>query len=288
MNLPSYSGMIKSLLEKHNIRPSKGLGQNFLISEFVLNKIIETAELNKDDIVLEIGPGVGNLTKELSKKARRVLAIEKDRSMLKILSESLKPARSATDVAGEDYKNVQIIEGDALKFDPEKYNLKNKEYKIVANIPYYLTSPLIRKFLETPIGPSEMILMIQKEVAKRICSNPPDMSLLAVSVQFYADPQIMHNVPSECFFPKPKVDSAVIKIIPKDHKENNKIDTGLFFKIAKAGFSHPRKQLINNLSNSLLKDKKQIEEWLLKSKIDPKRRAETLSIDDWKNLTKSF
>ena len=196
---------LKKLLKKYNLRPSRRLGQNFLVDEKVLRKIIEAAELSKNDIVLEIGPGIGNLTVKLAKRVKKVVAVEKDQRMIEILKETLK-----------DFKNVKIIKADILKFSPKIYNLKSKIYKVVANIPYYLTSPLIRKFVETvEVKPQLLVLMVQKEVAQRICTKPPDMSILAVSVQFYAKAEIISFVSKKSFWPQPKVDSAIIKIIPR-------------------------------------------------------------------------
>jgi len=269
---------IKEILSKYSARPSKGLGQNFLIDKNVLAKIIDASDLNKNDVVLEVGPGIGTLTQELAKNVGKIIAVEKDRTMIKILDETLK-----------EYKNIEIINADILKFLNLKFKILN--YKVVANIPYYLTSPLIRKFLECENPPSEIILMLQKEVAKRICSKPPNMSLLAVSVQFYADAKIISYVSKNCFWPSPNVDSAIIKIIPRVNL--GKIDPNLFFKIVKAGFSHPRKQLVNNLAslkslNDVKLNKEKISEWLLKNNINPNQRSETLNVSDWINLIKNF
>ncbi len=280
---------IKNLLSKYNTHPNKIMGQNFLVDKTAFDKIMETAQLNSTDTVLEIGPGIGNLTIELAKKVKRVIAIEKDRIMVEILKETLK-----------EYLNVEIIKEDILKFPIS--NIQFPKYKVVANIPYYLTSPVIRKFLESENGPDEMILMVQKEVAQRICSTVPNMSLLAVSVQFYAKVEIISYISKECFWPSPKVDSAIILLTPskiadqrgidadlRGHKKLHKnIDIELFFKLVKAGFSQPRKQLANNLSKSLGKDKNQTNLWLLKNKINPEQRAGTLSILDWKNLSNSY
>jgi len=299
---------IKNWLKKYNIRPSRRLGQNFLIDEKVLRKIIEAAELSKDDIVLEVGPGIGNLTAELAKRVKKVIAIEKDQKMVEILNELLE---------GWKVRNVKIVKADIRKIN---LNILNpcpvpkqsfwcgvKSYKVVANIPYYLTSPLIRKFLEnTGVQPLQMVLMVQKEVAQRIVARPPDMSILAVSVQFYAKAEIISYISKKSFWPQPKVDSAIIKIKPLINTDKRLINADLFFKIVKAGFSQPRKQLINNLSKNLkvdeLKlistrrslalarviDKIKVRDWLLKNKIQPAQRAETLDIEDWQNLTKSF
>jgi len=272
---------IKELLAKHGTRPSKGLGQNFLIDKNVLDKIIDSADIKPSDIILEVGPGIGILTQELAKKAKQVIAVEKDKKMCEILEKTL-----------SNYKNMEIIQGDILKLDIFKlisnFKFQISNFKVVANIPYYLTSPLIRKFLESNNPPQEMILMLQKEVAQRICSKPPDMSLLAVSVQFYAEPKIVYYVSKNCFWPSPKVDSAIIKIIPRPSALNSASSRDSFFKVVKAGFSQPRKQLLGNLSKMLKLDRVQTEKWLKKNQINPKQRAETLSVGDWKNLFKGY
>jgi len=288
----SYRDYVRGLLKKYKISPVKWLGQNFLIDEKVLRKIIEAAELSENDIVLEVGPGIGNLTAELAKRVKKVIAIEKDKKMVEILRETLK-----------NFTNIEIIEGDILKINLKPYT--SKPYKVVANIPYYLTSPLIRKFLETENQPKEMVLMVQKEVAQRICARPPKMSLLAVSVQFYAKPEIISYISKKSFWPSPKVDSAITKISAFNQPRKSAFNQR-FFKIVRAGFSQPRKQLINNLSKNLkvdeLKlistrrslalarviDKIKVRDWLLKNKIQPTQRAETLNLEDWINLTKSF
>jgi 16S rRNA (adenine1518-N6/adenine1519-N6)-dimethyltransferase len=261
----------KEILKKYRIFPSKRLGQSFLIDKKVLKKIVEAAELSKNDIVLEVGPGIGNLTKELAKRAKKIIAVEKDKRMVEILEETL-----------EDFKNVKIVRADILKFPI--HQLQTTDYKLVANIPYYLTSYLIRKFLELKNKPKLIVLMVQKEVAQRICAKPPKMNLLAVSVQFYAKPKIISFVSKNCFWPRPKVDSAIIKIKPLVNAEKRLIDADLFFRIVRAGFSQPRKQLINNLSKKLKKDKKIVRDWLLKCNIPPNKRAQALSIEDWKKL----
>jgi len=309
MNLTSPT-VIKELLEKYNAKPSKGLGQNFLIDKNILDKIIAAANIKPSDTILEVGPGLGVLTQELAKHAKKVIAIEKDKTMIEILKETLK-----------DFDNVEVIEGDILKIDfttsslreysntrsnlkvqiasspdgslPAGRQARNYEtagYKLVANIPYYLTSPLIRKFLEAENQPSEMVLMMQKEVAQRICAKPPQMSLLAVSVQFYADPKIVSYVSKNSFWPAPKIDSAIIKITPHSDSSLREAErrSNLFFKIVKAGFAQPRKQLVGNLSKNLNLSKEQVNEWLSKNNINPTQRAETLSVENWKNLASSL
>ena len=255
---------IKELLQKYNIKPSKRLGQNFLIDKSVLRKIIETANLSSKDTILEIGPGLGILTIELAKQAKQVIAVEKDKRMCEILKEVLK-----------DYKNVKIINQDALSYElpASRQGGRVTSYKLIANLPYYITSPVIRKFLETKNHPKETILMVQKEVAQRIVAKPLQMNLLAVAVQFYAKAEIVSYVRKKSFYPQPKVDSAIIKIVPQPIP---KINTKKFFQLVKTGFSSKRKMLKNNL---------QLEESILKKiKINPKTRAENLSIQDWLKL----
>ena len=302
MRLTSVRG-VKNLLRKYHLHPSKKMGQNFLIDMEAIKKVIESAQLSKNDIVLEIGPGIGNLTMELAKKAEKVIAIEKDSKMCEILKDLLE---------GRNVKNVEIVNEDILKLDT-KYKIQNTRYKVVGNLPFYLAAPVIRQFLEVVdvkhrasacggegkdedkvlIAPKQMVLVVQKEVAQRICAKPPEMSILAVSVQFYAKPEIETFVPKKSFWPQPKVDGAIIKIIPKKLSTRpGSVD--LFFKIVKAGFSQPRKQLINNLSKEFLPagrqgnlNREKVKDWLSKNNVRPSQRAETLSVEDWINLLQS-
>jgi len=296
MNLASKKA-IQNLLKKYQVRPSKRLGQNFLIDKRVIKKVIEVVSLKPKNIILEIGPGIGNLTQELAKKVKKVIAVEKDQKMVEILKETLK-----------DYENVEIIKGDILKLDPRTYNLKSKIYKVVGNLPFYLTAPVIRKFLEAVkvkhrasacggegkdedkvlIAPRQMTLVVQKEVGQRICARTPDMSILAVSVQFYAKPEIIGYISKKSFWPSPKVDSVILQIAPLVSTDRRLINADLFFKIVKAGFSQPRKQLINNLSKGLKFNRERVKNWLLKNNIQPNQRAETLTIENWISLTKNF
>jgi len=269
--------IVKKLFKNTGIRPLKKLGQNFLISKTVLNKIIKAADLKKTDIVLEIGPGIGALTKELAKKAGKVIAIEKDIKMIEILKKTLK-----------DFNNIEIIHADILKFNLDAKNLDARRYKVVSNLPYYITSPVIKKFLECDNPPTQMLLMVQKEVAQRICAKPPRMNLLAVSVQFYSQPKIISYVSKNCFWPRPKIDSAIIKIVQRYSAYGSALFSERFFKIVKAGFAHPRKQLVNNLSNGLELEKPLAKKWLLKNNIHPTQRAQTLYSKDWLKLAKTF
>ncbi|MBI2450330.1 MAG: ribosomal RNA small subunit methyltransferase A [Candidatus Nealsonbacteria bacterium] len=305
MDLTSKS-VIKDLLQARNLQPSKGLGQNFLIDRGAVRQIVEATDIQPNDTVLEIGPGLGVLTQELARRAKKVIAIEKDPNMVEILKKSI----------GETYGNVEIIRDDIRKsdflktpgVDAETPGVKTRKsdflrYKVVGNLPFYLTAPVIRRFLEnTRVQPVYLLLVVQKEVAQRICSKPPRMNLLAVSVQFYAEPKIISYIPRNSFWPSPEVDAAIIKIIPVNPefpkpRQTPGVDgetpgvksvSEIFFKIVKAGFSQPRKQLINNLSASLKINKNKIGEWLLANNIQPTQRAETLSIEDWIKMTKSF
>lgn len=297
---------IKKILRENKVFPSRRLGQNFLISKGAISKMITAPGLSKNDVVLEIGPGLGALTKELAKRVKKVIAIEKDPNLVRILNKEL-----------GSIKNLKIIQGDILKIlNSTRAHLKGAEppssyakrvakflipnsYKVVANLPFYLTAPVIRKFLEAKVKPKEMILMVQKEVAQRICAlpsqtsfklgraRPPKMNLLAVSVQFYAKPETISYVSKESFWPSPKVDSAIIKITPYyiNKYTPDQLFIKNFFKIVKAGFSHPRKLLINSLAFAFKIDKMKIRDWLLKNNIQPKARAENLSLEDWTNLT---
>ncbi|MDD5144615.1 MAG: 16S rRNA (adenine(1518)-N(6)/adenine(1519)-N(6))-dimethyltransferase RsmA [Candidatus Pacebacteria bacterium] len=268
---------IKNILKNHLARPSKGLGQNFLLNRSTIEKLTEALDLQSDELVLEIGPGLGVLTQELARKAKKVVAIEKDRTMIEILKETL---------AG--LNNVEVIEGDALRVDLGSLGVQNEKYKVAGNLPFYLTSPLIRRFLESENPPESMVFTIQKEVGKKICSKPPGMNILAVSVQIYANPKIISYVPGKFFWPEPNVDAAVIKILPFREPLLKEKNRDSFFKIVKAGFSQPRKQLINNLSNKLNLSKEKVGTWLIENKIEPKRRAETLELEDWLNLLKTY
>lgn len=251
------------------IKPKKSLGQNFLINAGILEKIVNAAELNLDDTVLEIGPGTGNLTKLLSEKAGRVIAVEKDYRLIEELREKFKNT------------NVEIVEGDILKLDIEEL-FRNSHYKVVANIPYYITSHLLKTIFEEWPRPELIVLTVQKEVAQRIMAKPPHMNLLALSVQFYSDPKIIGYISRGSFRPMPKVDSAIIKLVPKKDIPANQ---DLFFKLIKAGFTGKRKQLANNLSKNLGIPKDKVIGILQKLGLDEKIRAESLSIIKWSELS---
>lgn len=262
--------------------PKKHLGQNFLTNEGIADKIIAAADLTNEDIVLEIGPGTGILTERLLKSAKEVWAIEKDYDLVEKLRKGFGGA-----------KKLKLIHQDALWFDTWK--LKDPSlslrmtYKVVANIPYNITSPLIRKFIENEPKPELMVLMVQKEVAERICAKAGDRNrgLLTLIVEFYADAEILFNVSRKEFYPSPEVDSAVIKIRIKNKESRIKdIEPALFFKVVKAGFSSKRQQIHNSLAATLRLEKNVVLELLKKAQIAPTLRAEDLSLGEWEKLSK--
>ncbi len=267
---------IPALLRRYDLRPSKGLGQNFLQDNHALQEIVSAADLGPADVVMEIGPGLGSLTRYLALSARSVTAVELDRKLFPALESVLAP-----------YKNVRLVQGDILKLNPAEL-METPGYIVVANIPYYITSVVIRHLLEAEQHPSRVVLTVQKEVAERICAGAGRMSLLALSVQVYGKPVIGTTIPAEAFYPPPKVDSAVLcieiytqPIIPADRLDR-------FFILIKAGFSQKRKTLRNALSGGLRIAPVESEELLCAAGIDPQRRAETLSLEEWGNLVKEY
>jgi len=259
-------------LKRFHIRADKSLGQNFLQDSSALEKIALAAEIQADDCVLEIGPGLGSLTRYLAVSAKEVTAIELDHDMLAPLKAVLTP-----------YQNVRVIHGDILKTSVSEI-IQTPNYLVAANIPYYITSAVIRHLLESDPKPRRIVLTIQKEVAKRICAKAGDLSLLALSVQVYGKPSIAAIIPAEAFHPVPKVDSAILRI---DIYEETLIPNELlktFFTLIKAGFSQKRKTLRNSLSSGLHIPTTESEALLTSANVDFMRRAETLSIDEWKGL----
>jgi len=267
---------IPQLLRQHGLRPDKSLGQNFLLDENALHQVVEAAGITPQDVVLEIGPGLGSLTRLLAVNAYKVVAVELDSSLIPILKQ----------VVGQ-FSNVQVIEGDILALDPVQL-ASQAEYLVVANIPYYITSVLIRHLLEASSPPRRLILTIQQEVARRICAMPGDMSLLALSVQVYGHPEIITHIPASAFYPPPKVDSAIIRIdsFPSSVIPSNELEA--FFRLIKAGFSQKRKTLRNALAGGLHLSPPVVEAMLNHAQIDPMRRAETLSLPEWHTLTEVF
>ena len=264
-----------ALLKQYGLRPDKRLGQNFLQDPYALQRIAESAEIRSTDTVLEIGPGLGSLTRHLAAAARQIIAIELDERLFPPLEAVIAP-----------YTNIQLIHGDILEINPAKI-IDQPEY-LVANIPYYISSAVIRHLLESDPKPRRIVLTIQKEVAERICAGPGDMSLLALSVQVYGGPRMAAHIPADAFFPAPKVDSTILVVDIYQSPLIPALSLDKFFQLIKAGFSQKRKTLRNSLSAGLHTSPTETEEMLRLAGIDPMRRAETLSLDEWGKLCKNY
>jgi 16S rRNA (adenine1518-N6/adenine1519-N6)-dimethyltransferase len=263
---------LRNLLYAHHMRPNKAFGQNFLVDRSILLRIVEAAEIHPGDQVLELGAGTGVLTRELAKRARRVVAVELERNMLSLLGGTTR-----------NYTNVELIERNLLYVDPADI-FGSEPYKLVANLPYYITAPTFRHFLESANPPRLIVVMVQYEVAQRIVAEPGDLSLLGVSIQFYGKPKIITHVPARAFYPAPKVDSAILRVDMKDEIPLTREQRDSFFRLVQAGFSERRKQLHNSLTHGLHRKDMEVRATLQAANIDPSRRAETLSIEDWLRL----
>ena len=265
----------RKLLAQYGLEPKKGLGQNFLTDKGVLDKIVAAAELSPDDTVLEVGPGLGHLTRLLARRAGRVIAVELDGRLLPILRDQL---------AG--YDNVELIQGDILElFLSSLLFPLSSEYKVVANLPFYITSAVLRRFLTAEPSPVRMVVTVQREVAQRITARPGDMSLLAVGVQFYGRPQIVARIKAGAFYPRPEVNSAVVRIDRHPTPPVKVSDTEAFFAVVRAGFAQRRKQLRNSLAAGLRCPQATIVAALKVAGVDPRRRPETLSLSEWAAIT---
>lgn len=260
---------LRNLLYAHNMRPSKAFGQNFLVDRSVLMRIVEAAEITESDAILEVGAGTGVLTRELAQRARRVVAVELERDMLALLAKTT-----------QRYTNVELLARNLLFLNPVEV-FGDTPYKLVANLPYYITAPTFRHFLESENPPRCIVVMVQQEVAQRIVAAPGDLSLLAVSVQFYGRPRIIAPVPARAFYPAPKVDSAILRIDVNPQALLTREQRDGFFHVVQAGFSEKRKQLHNALSRGLHRKDEEVRAWLATANIEPSRRAETLSIEEW-------
>ncbi len=253
----------------------------------MLKFIISAAEITPTDVIIEVGPGLGVLTKELVKKAGWVVAIELDNKLAAILKQTL-----------TSFKNVAVINEDVLEISPEALlqeqtegfspAISSSSYKVVANLPYYITSPVLRHFLEASLKPQIMVVMVQKEVAEAIVAEPGDMSVLSISVQFYGQPEIVSYVPARCFYPAPEVDSAILRVTVYAKPAVDVTDEGSFFGLVRAGFAAPRKQICNSLTQGLELPKAEVFSLLEKAGIAPQRRAETLTLDEWAQLWQVF
>ena len=262
----------RRLLWKHKIRPNRRLGQSFLVDHKALVKVVAAADLTGEETILEVGAGLGALTCRLAEIARRVIAVEVDQRLLPLLREVI-----------SKYENVQLVHGDILELDLTTL-IDEGEYAVIANIPYNITSALLRYLLEAEKSPDRMVLTVQHEVAERIVAHPGSLSLLAVSVQIYGKARIAARIPAEAFYPKPKVDSSVLRVDvhPKPIVTQELIPT--IFRLARAGFSQKRKQLRNALAGGLHVSPSVVMAWLEKAAIPSKARAQELGLDAWAQL----
>ena len=266
---------IPSLLKKYGIQPQKSLGQNFLADHNALLKIVRDAEVNKEDRVLEIGAGLGNLTRLLAHHARQVTAIEIDDRLYPALEGVIRP-----------FDNVQLVQGDILE-TPMESLFTEDGYLVVANIPYYITSAVIRHLLEAAVKPGRIVLTIQREVAERILSQDEKTSLLSLSVQVYGDARITSQIPAACFYPRPQVDSSVLIIDVDEQPKLKDEEIKWLFKLAHAAFNQKRKMLRNSLKSIVGGDQEKLLAVLAEAGIDPRQRPEALSLDDWIRLTRA-
>jgi len=269
----SFSAQVKNLLRRSGLKARKSLGQHFLIDEGVLSTIVEAAELSSRDTVIEVGPGLGILTGQLARHAGNVIAVELDAELASLLQRRL-----------ASLSNLRVINADILKVKLSQLLGGKSKYKVVANLPYYITSPVLRYFVEASPKPSLMVMMVQKEVGEAIVAGPGKMSLLAVSLQVYSQIRIISYVPSRCFYPQPKVDSVILRFDVLPEPAVKVADMNGFFEVVKSGFSSPRKQLHNSLAHGLGMKPAEVAPFLNQADIDPKRRAETLSLEEWAKL----
>ena len=279
--------VIKSLMTHYNLSAQKSLGQHFLVDKDILNNILSAANLGRDDFVVEVGPGFGVLTLPLAEQAGRVLGIETDQKMLNILR-----------ALSGGYPNIDLLPANILKLDSQqihqrylawsKTKSRKTTYKLVSNLPYYITSAILKQFLETKYRPELIVVMVQREVAERITAAPGEMSILSVSIQLFGQPEIVQIVPKNSFWPKPEVDSAILKITPYKKIGHGIDDIKLFFRIVKAGFGERRKQLHNALSGGLVLDDQLVRNTLAGAGIDPTTRAQDLSLSEWGKIYHKF
>lgn len=273
----------KELIKKYGIKLTKSLGQNFLTDNNIVSRIVDAAEITEEDMVIEIGPGVGSMTGELASRAGRVIAVEIDKHLIPALEDNLK-----------EFSNLEIINEDIMKISVKEIteNKQNMRLKVVANLPYYITTPIIMKLLEEDNDIELMVFMVQKEVAQRMVAKPggKDYGALSVAVQYYAQPEKVFDVPPHCFIPQPEVDSTVVKLKKNKKPPVTLKDKDMFFKVVKAAFGQRRKTLLNALTNSgaLSKSKEEVRKLLNAVNIDENARGETLSIEQFAALANEF
>lgn len=275
MNLQDETNFI---LKKYGLRANKKLGQNFLINEEIINEIVEKADVQKNDVIIEIGPGLGSLTAKLLENAKKVIAIELDPDMSKILRERFSL-----------YDNFELIENDVLKVNLQEIIFEYESVKVVANLPYYITTPIIMKLLEDKLKLKSITVMVQKEVGERFCAKPnsKEYGAITISINYYTKPEVIIDVPKENFEPVPEVDSCVIKLDIRDVPPVSLKNEKEFFNLVKAGFSQRRKTINNSLA-SMGKTKEQVKNVLEKLNIDPKLRAENLTIEQFAEISNNI
>jgi len=268
---------VPRLLRSLNLSPRKALGQHFLVSGGVLKKLLDAAELKPEDTVIEVGPGLGTLTRELVRRAGQVIAVELDRELAEALPAAL------------GYPpNLTIINADAREVEPQELLPGKVPYKLVANLPYFAANPILRRFLEASWKPTLIVVMLQREVAQSIAASPGRMSLIGVCVQFYGRPRIVGYVPPGAFYPPPKVTSAILRIDVFPEPPIKVEDVEGFFGLVRAGFSAPRKQLRNALSLGLGIPTEVAQGLLERAGLDPRRRAESLALEEWERLYRAY
>jgi 16S rRNA (adenine1518-N6/adenine1519-N6)-dimethyltransferase len=268
---------IAALLRAHGLRPRKGLGQNFLTDPVAQARIVEAATLSTADAVVEVGAGLGTLTRLLAAEAGHVVAVELDTSLAQILRQEV-----------ADLPNVQVVQGDVLRV--ADFGFPHLGYKVVGNLPYYITSAVLRHFLAKKPRPALLVVTVQREVAERIVAQPGGMSILAVSVQLYGQPQIVARIPAGAFYPAPQVDSAVVRVAVADGPVvplGEGVSEEEFFRAVRAGFGQKRKTLRNSLKAGLALPAGEVEAALNRAGVDAQRRAETLSLEEWAAVTRA-
>jgi 16S rRNA (adenine1518-N6/adenine1519-N6)-dimethyltransferase len=277
--LPGAPHDVRRMLKNAGLRPRKSLGQNFLVDEDALRRVASAAEIQPGDVVLEIGAGPGGLTRHLAALAGRVIAVEIDPLLIPLLKTAL-----------SDFSNVTVVAGDILALPIETLvgSAAPGNYKVAANIPYYITSAIVRRLMESSVPPSLLVLTVQKEVADRICARPGKMSLLSLSVQYFGAPSIVGNIPADAFYPVPKVDSAIVRVDINNAAARNPEAARRLFRVARAGFSQKRKMLRNTLAAGFALPPMDVEAFLDRAGVDPKRRAETLAVEEWLKLSEVF
>ena len=269
--------VVHYICKRFDIKMSKKLGQNFLIKRGIVDEIVHAAELTPGEPVLEVGPGIGTLTQGLAQSGADVTAIELDRRLLEVLDTTL-----------ASYDNVRIIHGDVLKLDVPSI-MNHKPFKVVANLPYYITTPFIMSLLESKLPIERLVVMVQKEVALRMVAKPgtKDYGALSVAVQYYTEPDIVLDVPPKSFLPAPAVTSSVIRCVLRDKPPVDVIDEKLFFRVVKAGFAQRRKTFSNTMKTTGL-SKDRIEELLAKANIDGQRRGETFTLQEFADVANAW